>query len=966
MSASSALEYAVNNSLRAVKLILRVEMIITLLVVLLLLTVPVYADVEGNPGTPVLYPKPQDRAASVANPFVYNRVHRKSNMWMNITNWGYFGNSAPGANDAQEDPAYPGTWAPQCEYPGGSNEQYLFMGALWLGALVQEESYEFPRVSEGSEGWTAPLIHEFYPGEGALNSIEERSSRPNEWNRLGDYVSHQDAISEQDFISSYSDTLTEQLWVRNDPVDGIHFPLGIKISQKSFSWTYNYAQDFILFDYEIENIAGNYLKNLYVGLYVDSDVGRIDEIPDWHQDDICGFQEYYRYQKPDGAWDSTRINIAYISDNDGRPYSEASGSDFTSSSVSGTRVVRAPNPRLNTTFNWWISNGNPDLDFGPSWVDDLSGGWTNTYGTPMGDERKYFVMSNREFDYDQIYVDDPDWIAAHPQILEYYNPALQQFVTEEHDWKIETLENADDLADGYDTRYLISWGPLGVFDHTDEAGNDIFRLNPGESFHMTMAYVCGENFHDSNNPQISNTNIDPDKFNFADIKYNAAWAAWVYDNPMIDTPCFDYGNDHDPNIVDEDGSQGDGNYDTGDGWYGEDTGSDGLYAVIPAGQESAEVYYFGKYMGTYYGPDPDGTEMNGILDPGEDNWVQNIPLPYPDGLFTDQYNKFGTLDLAFMGGNYILDSGDGIPDFQGPPPPEVPQLTYELTENQVILKWKKYPSEDPAYQDPFSRMQDFEGYRIYAGNTGLENDYSLVEDFDLVDFAYYSLTDSMVTYPDFRTNAPADTIIDGQLFYRRAVNNNTGFLSIQETDSTYEYVFENVHSLFPRWYCVTAYDYGDPQSGTEPLETARSANAVYLAPSGNPQNEVIVVPNPYRAYEDYTSPFMGGNENGLKWENQDDGTPDFFPATDRRLEFINLPEKCLIRIFTVAGDLVAIVPHNIAGDDNIGWNSEFSESWDLNSRNLQQVVSGLYFFSVENYTAGNKGKIQTGKFVIIR
>jgi len=920
-----------------------------------------YADVEDE-SAPVLSGKSFERGAQVANPNVFNRVHRKSNMWMNITNWGFFGNYSPGDSRAMEDPCYPGTWAPQCEYPGGSDVQYLFMGALWIGALVQEEGYEFPRVSEGSEGWTYPLIHEFYPGEGADHGIEERSSRPNEWNRLGDFVSHPDAVSEQDFICAYADTLTEQVWVRNDPVDGPHFPLGLKIYQRTYSWTYNYAQDFIIFDFELENIAGNYLKNLYVGLYVDSDVGRRDEQPDWHQDDICGFQEFYYYDRPDGTPDTARINIAYIADNDGRPYDMTSGSDFYSPAVSGTRVVRAPNPRLNTTFNWWISNGNPDLDFGPSWVDDNSGGWTNTFGTPMGDERKYFVMSNREFDYDQVYVDDPSYIESHPQVLHYYNPATKQFATETHHWKIEDLENAPDLADGYDTRYLISWGPLGVFDHTDEAGNDIFRLNPGERFHMTLAYICGDNFHDKNNPQISNTNIDPGKFDFADMKYNAAWAAWVYDNPMVDTPCFDWGNDHNPDIVDEDGSQGDGKYDTGDGWYGEDTGADGLYAILAPGEDSKEVYYFGASMGTYYGADEDGTEMNGKLDLGEDDWAIEIPLPYIDGLFTDEYEKFGTLDLSYMSGNFLLDAGDGIPDFQGPPPPQVPQLSYELTETEVILHWSKFPSEDPSYQDPFSRMQDFEGYKIYVGNTGLENDYSLVKDYDLVDFAYFSVTDSMATYPDNRTNAPADTVINGVTYLRQAVGNNVGFLEIRETDSTYAFVFENVHSLFPRWYCVTAYDFGDPQSGTEPLETARSANAVYVAPSGNPNDEVLVVPNPYRAYLDYTQVYSGG----LMWENQDDGTPDFFPNTDRRLEFINLPEKCLIRIFTVAGDLVAIVPHNIAGDDNYGWASEYSESWDLNSRNLQQVVSGLYLFSVEDYTPGNKGKIQTGKFVIIR
>lgn len=42
------------------------------------------------------------------------------------------------------------------------------------------------------------------------------------------------------------------------------------------------------------------------------------------------------------------------------------------------------------------------------------------------------------------------------------------------------------------------------------------------------------------------------------------------------------------------------------------------------------------------------------------------------------------------------------------------------------------------------------------------------------------------------------------------------------------------------------------------------------------------------------------------------------------------------------------------------------QSWDLNSRNGQQVVSGLYLFSVEDLTPGHKGDIEVGKFVIIR
>ncbi|MBT7618155.1 MAG: hypothetical protein HN590_12810, partial [Calditrichaeota bacterium] len=105
---------------------------------------------------------------------------------------------------------------------------------------------------------------------------------------------------------------------------------------------------------------------------------------------------------------------------------------------------------------------------------------------------------------------------------------------------------------------------------------------------------------------------------------------------------------------------------------------------------------------------------------------------------------------------------------------------------------------------------------------------------------------------------------------------------------------------------------------------------------------------------------------GLSWENRDDGTPDYFPQIDRRLYFYNLPRECLVRIYTVSGDLVHIIPHNTDGDTNQGWNADFAESWDLNSRNKQQVVSGMYLFSVEDLTESGDGSIEIGKFVIIR
>lgn len=895
-----------------------------------------------------------------------NRVHRRSNIWMNMTNYGYFGNSSRRDRNALDDPCLPGIWASQCEYPGGSDVQYLFQGSLWLGALIRAEGFEYPRVSVGTDGWLNPGVHEFQPGEGETNTLQngmiERSTLPLDFDCLGNFIGayHDSAVSEQDFVCSYTDTLTESFYVREDPIDGPHIPLGIKITQKSYAWTYNYAQNFIIIDWEIENIAGNYLKNLYVGLYIDADVGAESE-GEWHEDDVCGFQRMYYYVRPDGQPDSSVINTAWIADNDGRPDDVTSGTAFTAPAVTGTRVVRAPNPELETSFNWWISNGDTDLDFGPALEEDgAPGGWTNTFGTPMGDVRKYFLLSNGEFDYDQVYVDNRDnYVVNNPfRIIDPWTGEI----LEEHPWKIpgetdDTPERVvDDLSNGYDTRYLISWGPLGIFDHINEAGDRIYRLNPGERFSMTIAYVAGDNFHDRNNPQPDASFIEPDLFDFKSLRYNADWAAKVYDNPMLDTPIED--------------TDGDGVLDTGDGWYGEDVGTDGLYSPDPENIPNAYVWdEQGRVVDTprYPGKDADGSEMDGHLQREEDDLNRPLYLDY-----TRRNNK--------------LDLGDGHPDFKGPPPPQSPDLqivtdpvvihvtadsvhviTQEFLENNIVLRWNKDPSE--MSKDPFSQELDFEGYRVYISNSFLERDFAFVDQFDIVDYSYYSESDSLARKP-IKTTAPdtlPQVITDsGVQLYLKKVGANTGFTNheqmIPDTAGNYYYIVKDAHPMIPRYYAVTAYDYGDYKSGTEPLESAKIANARYVAPTGNSSKKVMVVPNPYRADQDYT--VRHGGLRGLAWENRDDGTFDFYPQQDRRIYFYNLPRKCLIRIYTVAGDLVNILEHD--ADNKQGLVSEFATFWKLNSRNKLQVVAGLYLFTVEDLTPANKGNIEVGKFVIIR
>lgn len=936
---------------------------------------------------------------NVANPEIENRVHDASKICMNITNYGYFGNSAPTQGEALDDPCPPGThWAPQAEFPCGSDQQYLYQAGLWIGALIVEEGYETPRVSVGTDGWFNPSINEFWPGEGEENGIIEISNRQGFHNCFGEPVYDPYAVSDQDFIATYADTLTDDFWLVDDPVDGVHRPLGIRVTQKSYALSQAFAEDFILIDYEIENIASNFLKNVYVGLYVDSDCGPSQE-QESHTDDICGFRQYRRIAV-DGRIDSVFLNAAYIVDNDGRPPATPSG-PLNIPHVTGTRVIRGPNPRLETAFNWWVSRDNEPLDFGPSWEIHCHGdemGWTSQFGTPVGDLHKYQVLSDEEFDFDQIMVDEAANGQVPPQI--YRDPVTG--TEHEREWCTEDLEDpqgqglAADIADGYDTRYLLSWGPLGIFDYIDNSGRRIYRLNPGEKFNMTLAYVAGEYFHDPNNPQPTDTDIDSSLFNFDDFDANLEWAREVYDNRMVDTPQHDFGEDGIENTGDA--GENDGILDTGDGWYGEDVGTDGLYAEIPPGVDSVRVVYFygtkdSIFAGWYSGPDADSTEGNGLIDPVNNNLLgaNTEDEIIPSALYYD-HEVYRFWDMGWMHDNGRLDPGDGLPDFTGPPPPPIPALLhvvpntinaaahfggvvrtgdhtgalgYELTEDAIILRWSKNSSEDSSYRDPFSRVQDFEGYSIHFGNVNLDNSFSLLATFDKIDYAYYGPNGAMLTIPVETMNPdtlPQTIVVNNVVGTLGKVGPNTGFAgenghrNIVMNDSTYEYRIP-AHKLAPRYYSVTATDFGDPGSGLGPLATRPSANAVFIAPAGTPKKKVSVVPNPYRAYQDYTQANLG-----ISWENQNDGTDEFFAQQDRRLEFTNLPDRCLIRIFTVAGDLVAIVPHNTVGD-NSRWPSATSERWDLNSRNNQQVVSGIYMFSVEDLSDHS---IEVGKFVIIR
>jgi hypothetical protein len=76
---------------------------------------------------------------------------------------------------------------------------------------------------------------------------------------------------------------------------------------------------------------------------------------------------------------------------------------------------------------------------------------------------------------------------------------------------------------------------------------------------------------------------------------------------------------------------------------------------------------------------------------------------------------------------------------------------------------------------------------------------------------------------------------------------------------------------------------------------------------------------------------------------------------NRRIDFVNLPKECTIRIFTIAGRLVRTLEHSSA-------ENEGRASWDLRTKDGLEIAHGIYIYHVDAPGVGTK----TGKLAVIK
>ncbi|MFH1892211.1 MAG: hypothetical protein ABIK83_05950, partial [Candidatus Zixiibacteriota bacterium] len=294
-------------------------------------------------------------------------THTYNNLRMGISNWGFFGSYGREMRDCET-----GLATPSAEFPAGSGIEHLHMAAIWIGAVVGNDTI----VSVGADGWQ--IANELYPCSEANCGLERRSSRPS------DMYYHKDAHADQEYIAVYTDTLVERTYTPDDWSGREHIPLNIEITQHSYSWSVPHAEDFIIIDYDIRNIGPADLSEVYVGIYVDGDVGS-RFVYDRYYDDISGFRHTVPSSAGHGFEDT--INLAYIADNDGDP-AEGVFDEHSARSVAGIRFLKLPEEDMTASFNWWSLNGNSRFDWGPMMEAIRRNFGTGGQGVPEGDRNK--------------------------------------------------------------------------------------------------------------------------------------------------------------------------------------------------------------------------------------------------------------------------------------------------------------------------------------------------------------------------------------------------------------------------------------------------------------------------------------------------------------------------------------------------------------------------------------------------
>jgi hypothetical protein len=875
---------------------------------------------------------------------------------INITNWGLIGSRF----------SRPSTYsdAPSCQWPAGSGNEYLYSSSLWVGGVVLGERLcssgsEFLPLDELEATIYEAIGSKLIRPAGNIVASGRRRPMPKPDDDEDGFVDEEilngknddpenDNLVDEDFgqignqmfvLTNYDNT---RLAVESFPD---HTPMNLEVVQRTYQWENDQVDDFVGFEYTITNTGVTDVDRVYIGFFSDSDIGPRDgdSIAD---DDMAGsFRGLV--QASDGSYVPVEVGYMYDAAETGR-LDGYFGIVFLGHNVDPTGQ-RAPARLGLRTFQSF--SGNQAFEQG---------------GDPSNDDERYQLLSA-----------PPD------------------------EWDGNTLPGKQ-----ADFRFLVSVGPFA-------------KLGPDEQLDFQVAMVMG--------PGLGDTRGGPGLLRNCAEAYQTWDGIWVDDISSVvnenNETIFPGSLGRETLLCIEDfGNQGEELFANWRPDFMDLSCVDGQW-LISQDQVTADdrFAYEGKtcamfnmdncfecarQLGYYCGPEefenelwdcnkenpkPGCTGVNGL--DTQINWLVGMAPP-PPGLrlwsadsrvhvFWDNTSamvkdiRLQQIDFesyrVWRADNWDRPFGSSL---ENGPESNLWQMIAEFDTVNFYVNVRKDPAGDILDTIPLGANTGFSSVHYTPGvlsdpdYVGLDAAMQQVVDEDVVgqyETLPYLFDVNGGLLPQFAPLAPwaytTDKAVLDTFFAMTARPLGPGVIKEKMANQYYEFVDRDIHNGFIYFYSVTATDHAMLGPGNEwGIDTLTAvgpglagdpgssfANTTPGAESQTPEERardganIYVYPNP--ATRDALAEYQELNPSG------DD-------PVGTRVTFTNLPQAInTIKIYTASGDLVTTLSHD-------GTRGSGHISWNLMSRNGQEIVSGIYLYSVESDNSAFDTFV--GKFVVVR
>ena len=894
---------------------------------------------------------------------------------VHITNWGLIGSKYSNAFTYSD--------APSAQWPAGTDNEYLWGAGLWVGGvllgerLVSTGQYESEIMAQDNpedtiyEAISGTLIRPAgnedasgrrYP-EPDYNDDEDTDDLGNDRideEVLNGYDDDGDGLIDEDFAQVGNQMMVCTMYDNTRLAAEYypdHTPLNLRVVQESYAWEGDQVDDFVGFEYTITNVGVSDINSVYIGFFADSDIGPRSGTGTASDDMAGSFSGAVRAS--DGSYVPVEVGFMWDAAED-NPLNGYFGIAFLGHDTDPLGV-RAPQTVKLRTFQRF--SGQAPFDQG---------------GDPVNDSQRYQLLSAGADEYD---TDVQEGKQDDFRFLVSAGP-------------FQVLESGDELK--FQVALAVGNGLQGLKQTCAEAaltyyGNyfdvipDQVNQSDGEPIFTGVngreTILCREDFDDPSDfdalyPDFGDTTclsqawllanaapLDPDidvfSYNVGGRDKNCAM--FNMDNCF---ECFRR-KTHSQNETSaearcdtEDFADETWNCNSDDADYLK-TGCTGL-----GGYETQVTWLVGM------APPPPGMRLWPTDNAVYVYWNNESEVTADVRLNTIDFESY----RVWRADNWTRPYGSSLENGPGS------NLWQLIAEYDVVDSFWV----DDTRQLPLGRNTGLEGIRytpLVLSNPeyeGLAEAMQLVADADpdgryedrppLFDSNGEPLDISVPLlpwqgYPDVLDTFWAATARAESIYIDPVTLDPTLIIKGKDPVQFYEYIDPAVHNGFLYFYSVTATDHelelvagddgstyyriigpgqnGDPSSGfdnSSPATEAQSA-ADREAYGAN----IFVYPNP--ATRDALNEFQELLPNG------DD-------PTGVRVRFANLPKAHnTIEIFTLSGDLVETIEHD--GSDGYG-----EATWNLISRNGQEIVSGIYLYVVSSDDGAFEDFI--GKFVVVR